>query len=184
MVTEKTNTSATTVGLWIEAGPRFEPKELNGVTYFLENVLFKGSKNRKPKQVEQDLFELGGIVNSKVTPEVCGFYATVTPNNTSKALELLSDLIQNPSFSQESIDTARKVILAELENNEHNYKQIVLDYLHSVAYQQVSLSQSKYGPTANINKFTKDDLELAIDLMFKGPQLVVSASGNVNHDDL
>lgn len=184
MVTEKTNSAAATVSVWVEAGARYEPKELNGITYFLENVLFKGSKNRQPKQVEQDLYDLGGIVNSKVGREFSGFYATVAPNNTSKAIEILSDLIQNPAFSQESIDTARKVILSELENNQNNYKQVVLDYLHSVAYQQVSLSQSKFGPTENIQKFTKEDLERAVDLLFKGPQLVVSASGNVKHDEV
>lgn len=184
VATEKTNSPATTVGVWVEAGSRHEPKELNGITNFVEQLLFKGSKNRSKQQLEKDVYGLGAVLNSFNNRENCGFFATVAPADASKAVELLADLIQNPALSTENIEEGRKNILKELEGCESNYEQVVMDYLHSVAYQETSLAFSKYGPSENIKGFTKDHIERGLDLMFKGPRMVIAASGNVDHEQM
>lgn len=184
VVSEKTNSNATTVGVWLEAGPRYETKELNGITNFIENLVFKNTKSRNSKQIQKDVYQLGGSINSFTNRDSAGFYATVAPSDALKAVELLSDLLQNPVLSNEDIEATRKQVLKQLDQSDSNYEQVVLDYLHSVAYQQVSLSQSKYGTTDNIKRFTRSDIEKGFDLILKGPQIVIASSGNVDHDQL
>lgn len=184
VATEKTSSPATTFGVWVEGGSRHESKDLNGITNFVEQLIFSGSKNRTRKQLERDVYGLGAILNSFNSRESSGFFATVAPADVSKAIEMLSDLIQNPALSTEDIEEGRQNVLKELEGCETNYEQVVMDYLHSVAYQNTSLAFSKYGPSENIKRFTKDDIEVGLDLFFKGPRVVIAASGNVDHDQM
>lgn len=102
----------------------------------------------------------------------------------SKAAEILADLIQNPALTTENIEETRKNVLQELEDCQSNYEQVVMDYLHSVAFQNTSLAYTKYGTTDNIERFTKDHIEQGLDLFFKGPRMVIAASGNVDHDQM
>ncbi|KAI2810969.1 mitochondrial processing peptidase beta subunit [Blomia tropicalis] len=184
VATEKTNSPTATVGVYVESGSRNEPKELNGITNFIEHLIFKGSKTRSKVQVEKDVYGLGAILNSFNNREHSGFFATLAPNDVPKAFELLSEMVTTPGLSEENIEEARKDILRELEECETNHEQIVMDYLHSVAYQETSLGFSKFGTTANVQRFTREDLERGFDLIFKGPQMVIAASGNVEHDNI
>lgn len=184
VATEQTNSPSATVGIWADTGSSAEPKELNGITHFIEHLLFQGTKNRAKKQLEQDVYSLGALLNSSTQRDFCSFYMTLAPNDVSKAVEILSDLIQNSSLNADDIEATRKFILRELDETQTNYEQVVMDNLHSVAYQQTPLGFSKYGPTANIERFTKADIERGLDLIFKAPQLVVACSGKIDHDKL
>ena len=184
VVTERTNSLTTTVGVWVEAGSRNETKELNGITNFIEHLLFKGSRSRSKRQLENDVYGLGAVLNTFSNRESNGFFATVAPTDALKAIELLSDLIQRPTLKSEDIEETRNDILKELDACENNYEQVVMDYLHSVAYQETSLAFSKYGPTQNIKQFSQKEIEKGLDLIFKGPRMVIAASGDVNHDQM
>lgn len=145
-------------------------------------MLFKGSKSRSKPQLEQEVYELGAVLNSFTNRDNSGLFATVAPSDTQKAIEIIADLIQKPALNSEDIEETRNSILnelAEIENN--NSEQLVFDYLHSVAYQETPLAFSKYGTTENIKRFTRADIEKGLDLFFKGPRIVIAASGDVNH---
>lgn len=184
MITEKTDSLSTTIGVYLDGGSSAETKTTNGITYFLEHMLFKGSKKHPAKQLEKDVYKLGGLLNSFTDRESNGYFLTLAPQDAAKGIELLSDLLQNPNLNADDIENTRKAILNELDQCESDHQQVTMDYLHSVTYQQVPLGFSKFGPTENIKRFGLDDLKAAIDLVIKGPRLVVAASGNVNHDDV
>lgn len=184
VATEQTNSPSATVGIYLDCGSSSEPKELNGITHFIEHLLFQGSKNRAKKQLEQDVHSLGAIMNSHTEREHTGLYITVAPKDIPKALEIISDLVQNPALNPDEIESTRKYILQELDEVENSHERTVIDHLHSVAYQQTPLAYSKYGPSENIQRFTKGDIEKGMDLLFKSPQMVIAASGNVNHDQI
>lgn len=157
---------------------------MNGIFNFIEHLLFKGSKNRNKTQLEKDVHSLGGILNSFTERDSFGIHMSVAPKDVSKAMEIISDLILNPTLSSDDIESTRQYILKKLNEIENNYEQVVMDHLHSVAYQQTPLALSKFGPTANIERFTKDDIEKGLDLLFKGFQMIIAASGNINHDQI
>ncbi|OTF82589.1 Insulinase-like protein [Euroglyphus maynei] len=184
VATEQTNSPSATVGVWIDSGCSSEPKELNGIAHFIEHLIFRGSKNRTKKQLEQEVHGLGAILNSYTQRDSAGYSMTLAPKDMAKAVEILADLIQNPTLNADEIESTRQYILNELNEQESNYEQVAMDHLHSVAYQQTPLAQSKYGPTANIERFTKADIERGLDLLFKGPQMIVAASGPINHDQI
>ncbi|KAF7490092.1 hypothetical protein SSS_04101 [Sarcoptes scabiei] len=184
IASEKTKSPSATVGVWIDSGVSAENEQLNGITHFIEHLLFRGTKNRSRKQLEQDVHSLGAIVDSNTDREQFNVSITLSPQDVSKAIEILADLIQNQSLNADDIEETRKFILNELEAAENNYEQVVMDHLHSVAYQNTTLAYSKYGPTENIERFTKSDVERGLDLLITSPQLIVAASGNIDHDQL
>ena len=184
VATEQNNSPSATVGIWIDSGCSSEPKELNGITHFIEHLILQGSKNRAKKQLEKDMHGLGAILNSYTQRESSGYYMTLAPKDVAKAIEIISDMVQNPILNTDEIEATRKFILNELNETENNYQQVAMDHLHSVAYQQTPLAHTKYGPTANIERFTKADIERGIDLIFKGPQMIVAASGPISHDQM
>lgn len=184
VVTEKTDSLSTTVGVWLDSGSSHETEASNGITHFLEHLLFKGTENRSRGQLEKEVFELGGVLNSYTDRETSGYYITLGADDAAKGIELIADFIQDPSLSTDDIEATRKFVLNELEQIESDYEQVTMDYLHKVAFQQVPLGFSKYGPTANIQRFCPNGLTRAMDLMFKGPRMVVAASGNVDHNKM
>lgn len=104
-----------TVGVWIDAGSRFETDENNGVAHFLEHMIFKGTDKRTQKTLEEEIENMGGHLNAYTSREMTTYYAKVQSEDVPQALDLLSDILQNSKFEQGNIDRERSVILREME---------------------------------------------------------------------
>lgn len=116
VATESTLASRTaTVGVWIDAGSRFETEETNGTAHFLEHMIFKGTESRTVRQLEEEIENMGGHLNAYTSREQTTYYAKVTAEDVPKALEILADILQNSSFSEARINRERDVILREME---------------------------------------------------------------------
>jgi len=173
-----------TVGVFINAGSRFETAQNNGTAHFLEHLAFKGTSKRKQQELELEVEKLGAQLNAYTSREQTAFYAKCYSKDLPQVVELLSDIVQNNQFNEEDIERERKVILCQLQELENNYQDIVFDHLHATAYQGTPLAKSVFGTTDNVQAITKNDLLKYVGTHYKSPRMVLAAAGGVNHDQL
>ncbi|WOL07749.1 putative mitochondrial-processing peptidase subunit beta, mitochondrial [Canna indica] len=185
IATEATLASRTaTIGVWIDAGSRFESEETNGTAHFLEHMIFKGTDSRTVRQLEEEIENMGGHLNAYTSREQTTYYAKVLDKDVPKALEILADILQNSSFDEKRIERERNVILREMEEVEGQTEEVIFDHLHATAFQYTSLGRTILGPAQNIKTITKEHLKNYISSHYTAPRMVISAAGAVKHEDI
>lgn len=184
VASENSGGQLASVGVWIDAGTRYEDKKNNGVANFLEHLIFKGTAKRAQADLEQELEGLGARLHATTTRDRIGYYATCQSKDVSKVVEIITDAVQNPKLNDADIERERATILREIEETQSDLKLVTLDYLHSVAFQGTALGQTVLGPTDNIKSITKQDLQNFVDTHFKAARTVLVGAGGVDHKEL
>ncbi|KAJ4841156.1 hypothetical protein Tsubulata_016918 [Turnera subulata] len=172
-----------TVGVWIDAGSRFETDETNGTAHFLEHMIFKGTERRTAKQLEEEIENIGGHLNAYTSREQTTYYAKVMDTNVNQALDVLSDILQNSVFDEDKMRRERDVILREMEEVESQTEEVVFDHLHATAFQYTPLGRTILGPAQNIKTITRGDLRNYIQTHYTAPRMVVVGSGALKHEE-
>lgn len=184
VATEDYGLPTATVGIWIDAGSRFETEKTNGTAHFLEHMAFKGTKRRTQTDLELEVENMGAHLNAYTSREQTVYYAKCFSKDLSKAVDILSDILQNSTLGEAEIERERGVILREMQEVETNLQEVVFDHLHATAYQGTPLGRTILGPTENIKSITAKDLRDYINTHYKAPRMVLAAAGGVNHDEL
>ncbi|KFB50759.1 AGAP005558-PA-like protein [Anopheles sinensis] len=185
VASETLPTNVASVGLFLDAGARYEDKENNGTANFFEHVAFKGTTKRSQAALEQEVENLGAQLNAKTKRERTVFTARCLSKDVPKLVEILSDVVQNPKLDDADVKRAREVILGEIEQvDASNLRKVVFDHLHSTAFQGTSLGNSVYGPSSNIRSIKGDDLRGYVSSHFKAPRMVLAVAGDVRQSEL
>ena len=149
VASESTGGATATVGVWIDTGSRYETDANNGVAHFLEHMAFKGTKKRSQLALEVEVENMGAQLNAYTSREQTVYYAKVLKEDVPKAVELLSDILTNSTFSAAAVERERDVILREMEEVESMTEEVIFDMLHEVAYVGTPLARTILGPEAN-----------------------------------
>lgn len=173
-----------TVGVWIDAGSRFETDETNGTAHFLEHMIFKGTESRDVRKLEEEIENMGAHLNAYTSREQTTYYAKVMEKDVGKAVEILADILQNSKFDEVRMNRERDVILREMEEVEGQTEEVIFDHLHATAFQYTPLGRTILGPAQNIKTITKEHLKNYIATHYTAPRMVIAASGAVGHDYL
>ncbi|CAG2222456.1 MAS1 [Mytilus edulis] len=184
VATEDSGIPTCTVGLWIDAGSRFENAKNNGTAHFLEHMAFKGTQKRSQTDLELEVENMGAHLNAYTSREQTVYYAKSFSKDVNKAIDILSDILQNSTLGEQEIERERGVILREMQEVETNLQEVVFDHLHAVAYQGTPLGRTILGPTENIMTINRNDLLEYIGNHYKGPRIVLAGAGGVDHDEL
>uniref|UniRef100_A0A4W6FB98 Mitochondrial-processing peptidase subunit beta n=1 Tax=Lates calcarifer TaxID=8187 RepID=A0A4W6FB98_LATCA len=184
VASEETGHGTCTVGLWISAGSRYESEKNNGAGFFLEHMAFKGTKKHPQTALEQQVESMGAHLSAYTSREHTAYYMKTMAKDLPKAVELLSEVVQNCSLSEAEIEQQRGVVLRELEEVESNLQDVCLDLLHATAFQGTPLGHSVMGPSDNARTLTRQDLVEYVNSHYKAPRMVLAAAGGVNHDEL
>lgn len=184
VASEDSGAPTATVGLWIDAGSRSESAKNNGVAHFLEHMAFKGTSKRSQTDLELLVENMGAHLNAYTSREQTVFYAKCLANDIDAAVEILADIIQNSSLAEPEIERERSVILREMQDVESNLQEVVFDHLHSTAFQGTPLGQTILGPTKNIKKISKSDLQSYINTHYQPGRIVLAGAGGVDHEKL
>ena len=172
------------LGFWLNVGSRDELKRNNGISHFIEHMLFKGTKKRNAKKIAEDIESLGGYLNAFTSKEHTCFYGRGLSKHLKKTFEVLSDMLQNPLLKSTDIKKEASVIIDELNDIEDSPEELIFDEFENNIYQKNSLGRPIIGTEKNISSFTADDLLKFIDDQYGFNKLFIVASGNINHLDI
>ncbi len=179
-----THVRSIAIGAWIDVGSRDEDESNNGITHFLEHMVFKGTRRYSANQIARSLEAVGGYLNAFTTKEQTCFYARVLDDQLSRSVDILSELIQHPRFDIREMEKEKTVVLEELKNIEDDPDDLVHEYFDRNLYRKHPLGYSIIGRAENIRRFNKSSLQRYIENYYTGDRVVVAAAGNFHHDDL
>uniref|UniRef100_A0A914ECH4 Mitochondrial processing peptidase n=1 Tax=Acrobeloides nanus TaxID=290746 RepID=A0A914ECH4_9BILA len=173
-----------TVGVWIDAGSRYENEKNNGTAHFLEHMAFKGTRKRSQHDLELEVETIGAHLNAYTSREQTVYYAKCFEQDLERAVEILADILLNSVYGKQEIERERGVILREMEEVEQNMQEVVFDHLHEGVFRGTPLARTILGPVKNIKSITREDLVAYITKYYKGPRMVLAAAGGVEHEYL
>jgi len=172
------------LGFWFNVGARDENLKNNGISHFIEHMLFKGTKNRSARRISEEIESYGGYLNAFTSKEHTCYYSRGLTKNLSKTFSILSDMIQNPLFRESHIKREAGVIIDELRDIHDNPEELIFDKFEEVIFSGNPLSYTVIGTEDNIRKFNSDELQNYHRNKYNTGNLLIAVSGNVNHDDL
>lgn len=176
--------STATVGVWIDAGSRYETDATNGTAHFLEHMAFKGTTSRTVRDLEVEIENMGGHLNAYTSREQTCYYAKVGQAEVPKAVEILSDILQNSNLDDRAIERERDVILREMQEIEGMPEEVVFDHLHATAFQHSPLGRTILGPADNVRAITRQNLADYIATNYTAERMVIAAAGAIDHKAL
>ncbi|MES2953712.1 MAG: pitrilysin family protein [Patescibacteria group bacterium] len=149
---------AATVLVLVETGSKYESKRINGISHFLEHMCFKGTTKR-PRSIDisSELDSLGAQYNAFTSQEYTGYYAKVQPLHVSKALEIVADLYQNPTFDAKEIEKEKGVIVEEINMYEDMPHRRAGELLLECMYGEQPAGWPIAGTPDIVRTFTRDD---------------------------
>ncbi|KAJ8686290.1 hypothetical protein QAD02_022084 [Eretmocerus hayati] len=143
-----------------------------------------GTSKRSQTDLELEIENMGAHLNAYTSREQTVFYAKCLCQDVPKAVEILSDIIQNSKLGESEIERERGVILREMQEVETNLQEVVFDHLHATAYQGTPLGRTILGPTENIKSISKKDLVSYVKNNYGPPRFVLAGAGGVDHNQL
>eukprot|EP00584_Thalassiosira_punctigera_P017428 CAMPEP_0172549148 /NCGR_PEP_ID=MMETSP1067-20121228/18294_1 /TAXON_ID=265564 ORGANISM="Thalassiosira punctigera, Strain Tpunct2005C2" /NCGR_SAMPLE_ID=MMETSP1067 /ASSEMBLY_ACC=CAM_ASM_000444 /LENGTH=490 /DNA_ID=CAMNT_0013336483 /DNA_START=59 /DNA_END=1528 /DNA_ORIENTATION=- len=176
--------STATVGVWIDAGSRYETPHNNGAAHFLEHMAFKGTSKRTQYQLEVEIENMGGHLNAYTSREQTVYFAKVFERDVPRAMDILADILLRSRLNAEAVQRERDVILREMKEVNKSNEELVLDHLHATAFEGSGLGRTILGPEENIRSLTRDDLREYIDTHYLAPSMVIAGAGAVDHGAL
>lgn len=172
------------MGIWVHAGSKNEVRQSNGISHFLEHMLFKGTKKRTARQLAEAFDEIGGQVNAFTSKEITCYYAKVLDDHFTVSLEILSDMFLQSVFREQEIEKEKKVIMEEIRMVEDTPDDIVHDLLAEVSFANSALGLPVIGTSENVKQFSRDDLLTYLQNHYHPQNVVIALAGNLPQDYL
>jgi len=178
------NFESVVLGYWVDAGAVCEDETNNGISHFLEHMAFKGTTTRTAKQIAEAIESVGGYSNAYTSRETTAFHARVLKDDKNVAIDILSDIMQNPTFQKEELERERGVILQEISQTNDTPDDIIFDYFQNVAFPNQAMGRPILGPTSIVSKITSDDLRAYRDRYYNADNMLFCAAGNISHEEV
>ncbi|MGO3478634.1 MAG: M16 family metallopeptidase [Brachybacterium tyrofermentans] len=174
-----------TIGLWLPVGSRDERPEHAGSTHVLEHLLFKGTQRRSAMDIATAFDEVGGDSNAITAKEHTLYYGRVRSSDVPMAVDVLTDMITASLLEQEALATEREVILEELAMAEDDPTDVGYEtFLADVLGAETALGRPVGGTEQSVNALSIEDVRAHWDTHYRPDNLVVTAVGDIDHDEL
>jgi len=170
------------MGIWVKSGSRYEAAEINGISHFVEHMLFKGTKSRSAQNIAREMDAIGGNLDAFTGKETICFSVKALSNHVPIALDVLSDLVLNPTFAAPDIERERGVILEEIKIDEDNPDVLVHEIFTQNFWKDQPLGKPILGTTKTVSGLGQTTLFDYHSDRFRAGNMVFSAAGNLDHD--
>ncbi|MBU5482793.1 insulinase family protein [Clostridium sp. MSJ-11] len=176
--------NSVSVGLWVKNGSRNEDKQNNGISHFIEHMLFKGTEKRSAKEIAESIEDVGGQINAFTAKESTCYYVKILDSHLDLALDVLSDMLFNSKFAEEEIEKEKGVIIEEINMNEDSPEDVLLD-LHSEAiWGEDPIAFPILGNVETVTSFTREMLMDYIQSRYIPKNCVLSIAGKFDEKDI
>lgn len=176
--------SSVSIGVFINTGTINENMEINGISHFIEHMLFKGTKNRTGKEIAEFIDKIGGELNAFTEAEYTCFYVRTLDKHIVKAIEILSDIIYNPTFNSDDIKNEKKVIIEEIKMYMDSPEDLVYDLLNEAMFKGSSLSLPILGTIDSVRKLQRETIVDYYNRYYTPENMVISICGNFDSKEV
>jgi predicted Zn-dependent peptidase len=170
------------MGVWIKSGSRCEPAEANGISHFVEHMLFKGTRSRTAQSIAREMDSIGGNLDAFTGKETICFNVKSLADHVPIALDVLADLVLNPIFATTDIERERGVILEEIKIDEDNPDVLVHELFTQSFWKDHPLGKPILGTSKTVGRVDQQSLSGYHGDRFHGGNMIFSAAGNLDHD--
>jgi len=170
------------MGVWLATGSRDEPLEVNGISHFVEHMVFKGTTTRNAQQFAREVDSIGGNLDAFTGKENICFNIKVLYDNIAPALDLLSDLVLHPTFTPQDIAREQGVILEEIKMDEDSPDYLVHETFTQNFWKGDALGRPTLGTVKSVSSFTQPVVFDFYANRFTPRNMVFSAAGHLDHD--
>jgi predicted Zn-dependent peptidase len=170
------------IGVWLETGSRDEEAEWNGISHFIEHMVFKGTKHRTAEEIARQVDSIGGNMDAFTAKECICFNVKVLDEHVPTALDIVSDLVLNPVFDTADIARERGVIMEEIKMDEDNPDYLVHEIFTQNFWKDHPLGKPILGTKETVKRFERGPIMEAYTHRFSPDNIIVSAAGNLDHD--
>jgi predicted Zn-dependent peptidase len=179
---EMPHMASVSLGLWVGVGGRFEPKELNGVSHFIEHMLFKGTRKRSAKEISQSVEGIGGYLNAFTSEENTCIYSKARHDRFAELLDVLMDMFHNSLFEPQEIEKERGVIKEELAMYLDQPHHHVHELLNETLWPDHPLGRSLTGTEKTIDRLGRRQMLNYQDENYVSATTLIVAAGNLRHE--
>jgi predicted Zn-dependent peptidase len=172
------------LGVWLKRGSRHEVAEENGISHFIEHLLFKGTETRTAKDIALTIDSVGGLMDAFTTKEFTCFYFKVLDEHADIAIDLLSDIVRHPKFIPEEIEKERKVIFEEIKMVGDTPDELLYDIFSESFYGGHPLGRPIQGTIDTVSRMRPEQLIRFFRDSYRPGNLLITAAGNLDPDRL
>ena len=172
------------LGVWVGAGSRSERDEEHGLSHLLEHMAFKGTERRSAIEIAEEIEAVGGEVNAATSIETTSYYARILKDDVPLAVDILSDILRNSTFDPGELAREQHVIVQEIGAALDTPEDRVYDLFAEAAYPGQPIGRTILGTPETVRAAGSPMLDAYLQQHYRGPSMVVSAAGAVNHDKL
>ncbi|HEY3285069.1 MAG TPA: pitrilysin family protein [Armatimonadota bacterium] len=172
------------LGIWVVAGSRHETPSEAGLCHFIEHMVFKGTATRSARDIAEAIDSVGGLMDAFTDKEYTCFYVRLLSEHLPLALDVLSDMILNPSFDPQELEREKNVILEEIKRHEDSPEDRVHDLFAATLWPNHPLGAPVIGTWDTVSSFNADTLREFMGRWYGADQILVAAAGDVEHENL
>lgn len=172
------------LGIWVGAGARDEHESEHGISHLLEHMAFKGTRRRSARRIAEEIEQVGGDINAATSVEQTSYNVRVLGEDMGLGLDILADILTEPAFAPEELQREKNVIVQEIGAVMDTPDDLVFDLFQEAAFPGQSVGRSILGTPETVRGFDRSRLGGYLERTYRGPRMVVSAAGAVDHDRL
>jgi predicted Zn-dependent peptidase len=172
------------VGVWLRTGSRREPAELNGISHFIEHMLFKGTTRRTAEDIAREVDRVGGMLDAFTSKEMVCFNTRVLDEHLPKAFDVVADMVIEPKFAKEEIEREKSVIVEEIGMTLDNPEDLVHELFTQNFWNGHALGKPILGTPETVSALTREKLQKWFRQCYAPNNMVITAAGHLEHAQL
>ena len=173
----------TSVQVWMKTGSVNEDSKINGISHFLEHLVFKGTSKFKPDEIDSIVEANGGQMNAATSKDYTFYYITIPTYNSKVAFEVLSEMVFNATFIEEEIDKERPVVIQEIKRKYDNPTYDMWKYVSDTLYKDLPYSMEIIGTEDNIKNFTRKQIVDYYNKYYHPQNMTLVVVGDISYDE-
>jgi len=171
-------------GVWAAVGARDEPAATSGVSHFLEHLLFKGTERRSALDISRTIDRYGGDINAFTTKEYTAYYCRLPERHAATGIDLLGDVLTDPSLRELDVDVERQVILEEIAMDDDSPDDVAQQRFAEQLFLDHPLGRDTAGDPATVAAITAAEVRSFFEQHYTAGSMVVSVAGPRSHDEM